>query len=87
MHVQGRAGAQGRPPEGQGCLVPLSVGTDTPSQGTGEAFPDSLHGATRAHPESQQVVAHFRPPWREEATSAGGTCFLSPALNPLEQNA
>ena len=70
VYVQGRAGAQGRPPDGQDWLVPLSVGTDTLSQGTGEAFPDYLHGATGAHPESQQAVAHSRPTWTEEATSA-----------------
>ena len=35
VHGQGRAGAKGRPPDGQDWLVPLSVGTDTPSQGIG----------------------------------------------------
>ena len=35
VHGRGRAGAKGRPPDGQDWLVPLSVGTDTPSQGIG----------------------------------------------------
>ena len=68
-YVQGRARAQGRPwpPDCQHCLVPLYIGTDTSSQGIGEAYPDYLHGELECFIRANRLWHILHPPGRKKS--------------------
>ena len=46
----------GASPDDQDWITPLSIGTGTPPQGIGEAFPDYIHGESEGSPRANRLL-------------------------------